>query len=100
MTPFSSLLQVETNFNIQSVQENNGKLEIYTVDSDFMVKLWDISYGGKGVAGGQEFSETGGRCKESVIVKPCGRYYALMSQSDAFKNQLSRGVENLGAVKR
>jgi len=46
------------------------------------------------------FRKNGGLCKESVILKPCDNYYSLMNPADSFKNEISRGAENLGAIKR
>jgi hypothetical protein len=44
--------------------------QIYTVDSDFMIRTWNIS---------------DGECSQSTIVKQCPKYYDLMSRSDKFR---------------
>lgn len=46
------------------------KSQIYTVDSDFMIRTWNIS---------------DGECTQSTIVKQCPKYYDLMSRSDKFR---------------
>ena len=97
MSKYSQLIQIETNFNMKG---NNEKLEIYTIDSDFMIKIWDLNYRNPTGIQDDQYSRHGGRCKESIIMEPDPRYNRYLSVADAFKNDLSRGAENLGAIKR
>lgn len=65
-----------------------------------MIKTWDISYNNpKGIVD-DKMSKYNGKCKESIILEPDVRYERLMTMADNFKNDLSRGAENLGAIKR
>jgi hypothetical protein len=52
------------------MEADQGK--IYTVDSDFMIRTWDLN--------------THGECVQSTIIKQCPKYYELMSRTDKFRN--------------
>lgn len=64
-------------------------MEIYTVDSDFLVKIWKFHY-----------DDISGDCEKTVIITPTERGAQLMSESDSFKNAMARGDVNLGFIKR
>lgn len=97
MSKFTQVIQVETNFDLKG---RNDSFEIYTIDSDFMIKIWDLNFRYPKDIEDDKFSRRGGRCKESIIMEPDPRYDRLISVADGFKNDLSRGAENLGAIKR
>ena len=65
-----------------------------------MLKIWDISFATSEGLDSLEGNSVNGQCKESIIIKPDEKYQKLISAADNFKNELSRGVENLGAIKR
>lgn len=44
MSGTTNLLKVNTNFNWRNPEANDAHLEIHTIDSDFMIKIWDISF--------------------------------------------------------
>ena len=64
-------------------------MEIFTVDSDFLVKIWKFNY-----------DEISGTCEKTIIIQPSERGDQLMSDSDNFKNEMARGDINLGFIKR
>jgi len=97
MSQYSELVRVETNFDLYNPESSKLNLEIYTIDADFMVKVWDVSLRG---ADHLSYSEVAGKCKESIIIKPCDRYHKLKTAADKFKDEYSRGAENFGAIKR
>ena len=35
---------MSTNFDYKNIQVNKTNFELYTIDSDFMVRIWDLSY--------------------------------------------------------
>ena len=74
MSQYSMLLQVQSNFDYKNPLRNEESLEIYTVDSDYMIKIWDLSYSAKGGLIDGNFSESGGKCKESIILRQCEKY--------------------------
>ena len=40
----SALILISTNFDYKNAKKNKRNFEIYTVDSDFMIRIWDCSY--------------------------------------------------------
>jgi hypothetical protein len=45
-------------------------------------------------------AESAGKCKTSIMIKPCERYEHLKSKADVFKDELARGEETKGALTR
>lgn len=86
---------METNFDLKNRNQN---FEIYTIDSDFMVRIWDCAFGEDLISNAAE--KTPGKCKQSVILQPCDRYEALMDDQDQFKNELANGNTFLGGLVR
>lgn len=50
---------------------NPDAQRIYTIDSDFMIRTWDLS--------------NDGQCKQSTILMKCQKYNELMSAADKFR---------------
>ena len=61
---------ISLNTNLVSV-ETLGCEEIYSIDSDFMVRTWDLKNDGK--------------CIQSTILKQCPRAMKLISKADDFR---------------
>ena len=74
MSNYSMLLQLSSNFDYKNPQNNAENLEIYTIDSDYMIKIWDLSYSGKEELIDGNFSKSAGKCKESIILRQCEKY--------------------------
>lgn len=89
-TQSSQLVFVQSNFDYKNFYTNGDTLKFYTVDSDFLVKIWHFHYN-------KPFT---GKCSRTVIIIPSDRNEQVLSEADNFKNELARGDVNNGAIKR